>query len=61
MKFMIQIVIIKIICLYKSKLINNFCKLYGNPEETVIGFGDFEQYQHRKFKEPVKGKGNINC
>ena len=28
-----------------------------NPEETIIGFGDFEQYQHRKFKEPVKGKG----
>jgi transposase len=41
----------------ESKLINNFCKLYGNSEETIIGFGDFEQYQHRKFKEPVKGKG----
>jgi len=41
----------------ESKLINNFCKLYGNPEETIIGFGDFEQYKHRKFKEPVKGKG----
>lgn len=41
----------------ESKMLNNFCKLYGNPEETVIGFGDFEQYRHRKFKEPVKGKG----
>ena len=41
----------------ESKMLNNFCKLYGNPEETIIGFGDFEQYQHRKFKEPVKGKG----
>lgn len=41
----------------ESKMLNNFYKLYGNPEETIIGFGDFEQYQHRKFKEPVKGKG----
>ena len=23
----------------------------------MIGIGDYEQYQHRKFKEPVKGKG----
>src|SRR4029078_12005278 len=31
----------------ESKMLNNFCKLYGNPEDTIIGFGDYEQYQHR--------------
>ena len=31
--------------------------MFGTPEEVVIGFGDFEQAQHRKYKEPVKGKG----
>jgi hypothetical protein len=41
----------------ETRLINNFCKLYGDPDNTMIGFGDFEQYKHRKFKEPVKGKG----
>ena len=27
------------------------------PEDVVVCLGDWEQYKHRKFKEPVKGKG----
>ncbi len=38
-------------------MLNNFKKIFGSPNETIIGFGDFEQFKHRKFKEPVKGKG----
>ena len=41
----------------EQKLINQFKITFGNPEEVVIGIGDFEQRKHRKFKEPVKGKG----
>ena len=41
----------------EQKLINQFKRTFGNPEEVVIGIGDFEQRKHRKFKEPVKGKG----
>ena len=41
----------------EQKMINRFMKLFGTPDEVVIGFGDFEQTQHRKYKEPVKGKG----
>ena len=38
-------------------MINNFKKIFGKPEDVVVGIGDFEQKKHRKFKEPVKGKG----
>jgi hypothetical protein len=41
----------------EQKLINNFKKIFGKPEETIIIFGDFEQKQHMKYKEPIKGKG----
>jgi transposase len=41
----------------EQKLINNFKKIFGNPEETIVIFGDFEQKQHMKYKEPIKGKG----
>lgn len=41
----------------EQKFINNFRKIFGKPEEVIIGIGDFEQRKHRKFKEPVKGKG----
>jgi transposase len=37
------------------RLIKNFREKFG--ENPVIAFGDWEQKQHRKFKEPVKGKG----
>lgn len=41
----------------EAKMLNRFKKLFGPPEETIIAFGDFEQKQQRKFKEPTKGKG----
>ena len=41
-------------------MINNFIKTFGSPDEVVIGFGDCEQKKHRKYKEPVKGKGFRN-
>ena len=41
----------------EKRLLNRFEKIFGKPEDVIIGFGDFEQYKHRKYKEPVKGKG----
>jgi hypothetical protein len=41
----------------EDNFMNRFRKKFGKPEEVVVGIGDFEQYKHRKFKEPVKGKG----
>ncbi len=41
----------------EARFMNRFKKMFGEPEEVVIGIGDFEQHKHRKFKEPVKGKG----
>ena len=41
----------------EQKLINNFKKIFGKPKETIIIFGDWEQKQHMKYKEPIKGKG----
>ena len=29
----------------------------GSPSDIVIAFGDWSQLHHRKYKEPVKGKG----
>jgi len=42
---------------HEQKMINNFKKIFGKPEEVIICAGDFEQKQHMKFKEPIKGKG----
>jgi hypothetical protein len=39
----------------EQKMILNMKKNFG--ENTVVAFGDWEQKKHRKFKEPVKGKG----
>ena len=36
---------------------NQFAKIFGQPDQVVVGIGDFEQKQHRKFKDSVKGKG----
>jgi hypothetical protein len=36
---------------------NTFTKTFGPPKTTLIGIGDWGQYEHRKYKEPVKGKG----
>jgi hypothetical protein len=41
----------------EQRFMKRFEDKYGKPDEVVIGIGDWEQYQHRKFKEPVKGKG----
>ena len=41
----------------EQNMINEFKAKYGNPNEVVICFGDFEQKKHMKFKEPTKGKG----
>ena len=41
----------------ERKLLNRFEKIFGNPKDTIIGFGDFDQLKHRKYREPVKGKG----
>ena len=36
---------------------NRFENKFGSPDKVIIGFGDFEQRKHMKFKEPIKGKG----
>jgi hypothetical protein len=41
----------------EARLLARFKKLFGGPDETVVAIGDFEQRKHRKYKEPVKGKG----
>jgi hypothetical protein len=41
----------------EQKMINNFKKMYGNPEDVVICIGDWEQKKQMKFKEPTLGKG----
>ena len=38
-------------------MLRRFEKLFGKPDEAVICIGDWEQRQHRRFHEPVKGKG----
>ena len=38
-------------------MVNQFKARFGPPGTVVIGFGDWEQKQHRRFKEPTKGKG----
>lgn len=41
----------------EARMLRRFEKLFGTPEKAVICIGDWEQRQHRRFKEPVKGKG----
>jgi len=41
----------------EQKMMNNFKKIFGKPKDVIICAGDFEQKQHMKYKEPVKGKG----
>jgi len=38
-------------------MLHRFKNTFGNPEEVVIGFGDWEQRKQMKFKEPTKCKG----
>jgi hypothetical protein len=41
----------------EAKMIREFKEKFGSGEEVVVAIGDWEQRQHRKFKEPTKGKG----
>lgn len=41
----------------EQKMINQFKKTFGNPEEVVICIGDWEQRKQMKYKEPTLGKG----
>ena len=41
----------------EARMLRRFEKLFGNSDGTVVCFGDFEQRHHRKFNEPIKGKG----
>jgi len=41
----------------EQKLMNKFQKVFGDKNDVVICFGDFEQRKHMKYKEPIKGKG----
>jgi transposase len=41
----------------EQRMMNSFQKKFGNKEEVIVCFGDYEQKQHMKFKEPIKGKG----
>ena len=41
----------------EQKMISDFRKMYGNPDEIVICIGDWEQRQQMKYKEPTLGIG----
>jgi len=40
-----------------SELINEFSKKFGDPATTVVFMGNWSESRHRRFHEPVKGKG----
>ena len=44
----------------EQQMINNFRKMYGNPDVVVICIGDWEQRQQMKYKEPTLGIGMRN-
>jgi hypothetical protein len=44
----------------EQKMINQFKKTFGNPDEVVICIGDWEQRKQMKYKEPTLGKGMRN-
>jgi hypothetical protein len=41
----------------EQKMISDFRKIYGKPDEVVICIGDWEQRQQMKYKEPTLGIG----
>ena len=41
----------------EQKMISNFKKMYGNPENVVICIGDWEQRKQMKYKDPTLGIG----
>jgi hypothetical protein len=42
---------------HEQKMINNFKKIFGKPEEVIITIGDWEQKKQMKYKEASKGVG----
>ena len=42
---------------HEQKLVNRFKNKFGNPKDTVVCIGDYEQRHHMKHKEPTKGIG----
>ena len=44
----------------EQRMMKNFERKFGRPEEVVVCFGDWEQKKQMKFKEPTKGKGIRN-
>jgi transposase len=42
---------------HEQKMINNFKKIFGKPDEIVINIGDWEQKKQMKYKEATKGVG----
>ena len=40
----------------ESKMINNFKRIFGEPENVLVCIGDFDQKKQMKYKEPSKGK-----
>ena len=41
----------------EQKMMNNFRKTFGEPDEVVICIGDWEQRKQMKYKEPTIGVG----
>lgn len=41
----------------EQKMMSDFRKMYGNPENVVICIGDWEQRKQMKYKEPTLGIG----
>lgn len=41
----------------EQRMIHNFKNKFGTPDNVIIAFGDWEQKQQMKYKEPTKGKG----
>jgi hypothetical protein len=41
----------------EQKMLNIFKRIFGNEKDVIVCFGDFEQKQQMKYKEPTKGKG----
>jgi hypothetical protein len=41
----------------EAKMINNFKRIYGPPENVLICIGDYEQRKHMKYRPPSIGAG----
>jgi hypothetical protein len=41
----------------EQRMLNNFKRIFGNENDVIVCFGDYEQKQQMKYKEATKGKG----